>query len=133
MLGRTAPCWGRGLLSQCHFGYGHLSLSYTICTESPHFSPPSCYTMLFCEFQQSQEKKLKIQCFLLICLLCQIGSPPDQARPSSVLVTTVSSFRDDARRVCGVRHWMSVGPFEGRPCLLGAGPFMLGWDNSQLG
>lgn len=39
----------------------------------------------------------------------------------------------DQAHVCGARHWMLVSPIKGRPCLMGASPFILRWDNSQLG
>lgn len=134
-MGRPSPCRGRSLLSQCHVGSGHLGLGcYMTSTVSPP-PPPSRYTTPFCVFQNSNVRKRNdkstVSCWFVFC--GKLGAFPIRQDPHLSQSQLYPHFKMMLARVCGARHWMSVGPMEGRPCLLGAGPFMLGWDNSQLG
>lgn len=56
--GRMFPCWGFGLLSQCHFGSGHPALGCNVTSESPLLPLPwHFHTTLFCIFQNSKTRK----------------------------------------------------------------------------
>lgn len=121
---KSVPCWiwssGPRLLHDLH-------------SESP--PPPSRYTTPFCVFQNSNVRKRNdkstVSCWFVFC--GKLGAFPIRQDPHLSQSQLYPHFKMMLARVCGARHWMSVGPMEGRPCLLGAGPFMLGWDNSQLG